>query len=65
MPEFLGKNKADYIQKALSISQDQNKLSNIRRTLREKALKSPLFDCSSFGYDFSNMLNETWNNYSK
>ena len=54
MPEFIAKNKNDYINKAIAISDDKQKLVLIRKSLRKTALNSPLFDMSSFGQHFSN-----------
>ena len=64
MEEFIAKSKIDYIQKAVSISDDQKRLSEIRKSLRDKALNSSLFDSKSFGKDFSSMLNTIWDKHS-
>jgi predicted O-linked N-acetylglucosamine transferase (SPINDLY family) len=60
MPEFIAKNKNDYINKAIAISDDKQKLVLVRKSLRKTALNSPLFDMSSFGQHFSNLLNKVW-----
>ena len=64
MNDFIAENKIDYIKKAISISDDQKRLSVIRKSLRDKALNSPLFDNKSFGKNFSSMLNTTWKKHS-
>ena len=64
MSEFIAKDENDYINKAVSISKDYKNLITIRKTLREKAYNSPLFDNKSFGDDFSNLLNEIWSLHS-
>ena len=63
MYDFIAKDLDDYVQKAISISEDIKGLSEIRKTLRDKALNSPIFDMNSFGEDFSNMLNDVWSRY--
>ena len=60
MPEFIAENKEDYINKAISLSDDINNLSSIRRSLRQKALNSPLFDTKDFGKHFCEILNSVW-----
>ena len=63
MNDFIAKNEDDYLRKAIELSQDRQRLSSIRKTLREKARISRLFDSESFGNDFSNMMKEIWSIY--
>ena len=56
MNEFLAENEKDYLDKAINITKDIDHLSNIRQSLRHKALKSPLFDIKKFTNDFSLIL---------
>ena len=65
MPEFIADNKIDYINKAIKICEDKEKLALIRKSLRERALKSPLFDTVSFGKNFCDLLNKVWKKYSQ
>jgi len=60
MPELIVENKDEYIKKALSLSEDTNKLIQIKKSLRLKALNSSLFDTKKFGKEFSDMLNNVW-----
>ena len=53
----------DYISKAVKFSSDLDYLSQIRMNLREKALKSPVFDAERFSEHFSNMLWNIWKNF--
>ena len=64
MLEFIAKDKSDYINKAITISKNKEKLSLIRKSLRKNVLNSPLFDMKNFGEDFSNLLNDVWKKYS-
>ena len=63
MNDFIAKDDDDYLRKAIELSKDRERLSSIRKTLREKARISPLFDAKSFGNDFSNMMKEIWSIY--
>jgi protein O-GlcNAc transferase len=63
MPEFIGESIEDYINKAVAISEDKEKLSMVRKSLRKKVLSSPLFDVESFGQDFSKLLTTVWEKY--
>ena len=60
MSDFIAKNKTEYISKALSLTEDINNLVEIRKSLRQKALASPLFDTEKFGQDFGDLLSNVW-----
>jgi len=60
MSEFIAKNKMEYIKKAISLSEDISNLVEIRKSLRQKALNSPLFDMENFGQNFGNLLSNVW-----
>lgn len=64
MPELIAETKNEYIEKALTLSNDKNKLIEIRKLLRKKALNSPLFDTKKFGQQFYEMLDDIWSTYS-
>lgn len=64
MPEFIAIDQDDYIKKAVSFSENFGKLSKIRKTIREKALNSPLFNMVDFGKNFSDALRDMWSRYS-
>ena len=63
MSDFIAKNKTEYISKALSLTEDITNLVEIRKSLRQKALASPLFDTEKFGQDFGDLLSNVWLNY--
>ena len=63
MSDFIAKNKIEYISKAFTLSEDISSLIEIRKSLRQKALNSPLFDIENFGKDFSELLSTVWLNY--
>ena len=63
MSDFIAKSKTEYINKALSLTEDINNLVEIRKSLRQKALASPLFDTEKFGQDFGDLLSNVWLNH--
>ena len=62
---FIAKNKIDYIEKAKVICSDLNKLSHIRKSLRNLIIDSALFDSKNLGLNLSKILKEKWNLFSK
>ena len=60
---FLADNDEDYINKAVVLNENRNEIIKIRSSLREKSLKSPLFDTEAFGRNFSNLMKEIWEEY--
>ena len=60
MSDFIAKSKTEYISKDLSLTEDINNLVEIRKSLRQKALASPLFDTEKFGQDFGDLLSNVW-----
>ena len=63
MEEFLAKNEDDYINKAVEFSKNPEKIIEIRKTLRNKALISPLFNQKKFGEEFCDLIECTWKNH--
>ena len=63
MPELIAESKNEYINKALLLSEDSNKLIEVRKSLRQTALGSPLFDTIKFGQQFYEMLQHVWSTY--
>ena len=55
LEEFIASDINEYINKAI-IFQDRKKLSNLRVSLREKVINSPLFDTDKFTKNFSDIL---------
>ena len=63
MKEFISSDLNEYISKAILFAGERKKLSEIRKSLRSKAIDSPLFNSQIFGQNFSNLLNTMWKNY--
>ena len=65
MFDWIAKDKKEYLAKALFFSKNLDKVSEIRKNLREKALKSPVFNAESFAENFGNMLWKMWRDFSE
>tara|TARA_B100000787_G_scaffold168630_1_gene157754 strand:+ start:64 stop:1734 length:1671 start_codon:yes stop_codon:yes gene_type:complete len=62
MHEFIADNENDYFQKAIKLQSSLNILEQIRGSLREKSLASPLFDGNNFAKEFSSILKKVIDN---
>ncbi len=60
MKDFIAIDNDDYILKATSLCENIDYITKIRKTLREKAKNSPLFDVDKFGDDFSELMIDLW-----
>ena len=60
MYDWIANDYKDYINKTINLCANLDKLSIIRKTLRQKALESPVFDAKRFAKNFSNLLWNTW-----
>ncbi|HEX4193507.1 MAG TPA: tetratricopeptide repeat protein [Stellaceae bacterium] len=54
---------ADYIATAARLAQDLSRLTDLRRTLRERLHQSPLGDAPRFARNFENALRQMWQNW--
>ena len=63
--EFIAKDKMDYVTKANLISSDLKKLNKIRKSLRDLAINSSLFDSKLLGKNLSGVLKDKWKLFSK
>lgn len=60
MRDWIAQNEGDFISKAIDICSDYKKLSDLRVSLRFKALDSPLFDNKRFAENFHKALWKMW-----
>lgn len=60
MENFIAKDKDEYFKKATSLQNKAQYLKEIRYTLRNKALASPLFDGENFTKDFTEILKKIY-----
>ena len=63
MNEWIANNHDEYVEKAKSFSSNLDRLSKIRSSLRQSALKSPVFNAPKFANNFSQMLWDMWNKF--
>ena len=65
MSNWIAKNHEEYISKSLEFASNIKQLIKIRKTLRQIALKSPVFDAARFSEHFSKMLWDIWSEFKK
>tara|TARA_Y100000816_G_scaffold283197_1_gene259782 strand:+ start:166 stop:1851 length:1686 start_codon:yes stop_codon:yes gene_type:complete len=58
---LIGKNKEDYINKAVTLAQNPQMLMDLRKDLFKNALKTPLFNKTSFSNEFFSSLEKIYN----
>jgi len=63
--EWIAKDLDDYVRKAISFAADIENLSELRRCLRDKALKSPLFNSKNFSNHFNKVVLAMWESHSQ
>ena len=61
---WIAKDKADYVAKAIHFSADLCALARLRSGLRAQVLASPLFDANRFARNFETAMQEIWDDYS-
>jgi predicted O-linked N-acetylglucosamine transferase (SPINDLY family) len=59
-PEWAADSKENYIAKAIALAQDRPSRENIRQTLRQSMMKSPLFDYGTQASRFEDALRHVW-----
>jgi predicted O-linked N-acetylglucosamine transferase (SPINDLY family) len=62
--QYAAKTREQYIELAVALASDAEQLGNLRRTLRDRMLASPLMDGARFGKDFSDLLTRAWEDLS-
>ena len=69
LKEWIVENEEDYVQKAIELNKkiksNPQFLKDLRFSLREKTLKSPLCDAKLFARNFKTMLWNVWEEYLK
>jgi len=59
-PELIAEDKTDYINRAVKLALDSDRLSNYHRNIRNLMQNSPLMDSAGFAKNFTLTLNEIW-----
>lgn len=63
LPEWVAKDKEDYLNKAVSLAMDWPQLSVLRTSLRQQVLASPVFDAPRFAQHFEEAIRGMWNKW--
>ncbi len=63
LAQWIAADKNDYVNQARMLSSDLPALAELRATLRERVLNSPIFDAGKFARNLETALWEMWNNY--
>ena len=58
MEQLIAKDEDDYVSKAVNLSNDKEKYINLRKSIFQNAIKSPLFNKKKFTENFFNSLKE-------
>lgn len=58
LPNWIAKDAADYISKAVAFADDKNYLAELRSELRDKVMASPLFDAKRFTTHFEEAMRQ-------
>jgi len=61
LPNWIAKDAADYISKAVAFAEDKNYLAKLRGELRDKVMASPLFDAKRFTTHFEEAMHQMIN----
>ncbi len=61
LTDLIARNKMDYINKAVSLAKNPQMLMDLRKDLFKNALKTPLFDKTSFSNEFFSSLEKIYN----
>jgi len=63
MADWVAIDDKDYVIKAIKFSADLQGLSRINKSLRKKAIKSPLFNSKLFAEDLKNAFWKMWDDF--
>jgi len=59
-PELVAKDQDHYVELAIELAHDQERLSRIRSQLRQKMAASPTCDTQKFANDFGALMRDIW-----
>lgn len=63
--EYVVNSQKEYIEKAIQLSKNLNRLQNLKQTTRDAFLNSPIYDHQGFAKEFGDKLKEIYNNFFK
>jgi predicted O-linked N-acetylglucosamine transferase (SPINDLY family) len=61
--DWVAHDEAEYIEKAVALTSDLDRLAQLRAGLRDQVLASPLFDAPRFAANLETALHEMWQSY--
>lgn len=65
VPEFIAQNVDEYVEKSVTLANDQERLVSIRADLRKKTLNSPMMDKQLFAQDMEAAYRGMWREWCK
>jgi predicted O-linked N-acetylglucosamine transferase (SPINDLY family) len=65
LPDWIAADADDYVAKAVTHTNDLQKLATLRSGLRQQVLASPLFDAPRFAHHFENAMRDIWTTWCK
>ena len=63
LPELVATDPADYVEIAVRLARDTDKISSLRSRLRDMMSGSPLMNAKDFTFELEENLNEIWDEY--
>lgn len=63
LPDLIAQNLDDYVEKAVFLATDREKLKSIRHNLRHKVENSPMMNQMTFAQDIEHAYREMWKKY--
>lgn len=63
LPELVAKDKDAYVELAVELANDCDRLAHLRIGLREKMARSPICDGGKFATGFAAKMREIWHNW--
>lgn len=63
LPDWIASNKSDYVSRAIAAASDLARLADLRSTLRQQVLASPLFDAPRFARRLEDALWQMWHGW--
>jgi len=65
LPDLIAQAPEQFVQIAVTLAQDHPRLSELRRTLRQRMEQSPLMDAAKYARDVESAYRQMWGNWTK
>ena len=63
IPELIAQTPADYVRIAVELARDLSRLTDLRRNLRQRMIRSPLMNTRQFAADIESAYETMWQNW--